>query len=39
MMYFVFAVVFFRWIFEAARSRGLLVQLEGCAETLTGRLG
>jgi hypothetical protein len=27
-MYFIFAIVFFRWIFEAARSRGLLVKLE-----------
>jgi ABC-2 type transport system permease protein len=26
--YFVFAIVFFRWIFESARSRGLLVKLE-----------
>jgi ABC-2 type transport system permease protein len=27
-MYFIFAIVFFRWIFESARSRGLLVKLE-----------
>jgi ABC-2 type transport system permease protein len=27
-MYFVFSIVFFRWIFESARSRGLLVKLE-----------
>jgi len=27
-IYFVFAIVFFRWIFESARSRGLLVKLE-----------
>ena len=27
-MYFVFAIFFFRWIFESARSRGLLVKLE-----------
>lgn len=26
--YFIFAIVFFRWIFESARSRGLLVKLE-----------
>ncbi len=26
--YFVFALIFFRWIFESARSRGLLVKLE-----------
>jgi ABC-2 type transport system permease protein len=28
MVYFVFAVVFFRWMFESARSRGLLVKME-----------
>jgi hypothetical protein len=27
-MYFIFAIFFFRWIFESARSRGLLVKLE-----------
>ena len=27
-IYFIFAVVFFRWMFEAARSRGLLVKME-----------
>ena len=27
-IYFIFAIVFFRWMFEAARSRGLLVKLE-----------
>ena len=27
-LYFVVAIVFFRWIFESARSRGLLVKLE-----------
>jgi ABC-2 type transport system permease protein len=26
--YFIFSIVFFRWIFEAARARGLLVKLE-----------
>jgi len=26
--YFIFVIVFFRWIFESARSRGLLVKLE-----------
>ncbi len=26
--YFIFAIAFFRWIFESARSRGLLVKLE-----------
>jgi ABC-2 type transport system permease protein len=28
MIYFVLAIVFFRWMFEAARSRGLLVKME-----------
>jgi len=27
-VYFVFAIVFFRWMFESARSRGLLVKME-----------
>ena len=27
-VYFIFAIVFFRWMFEAARSRGLLVKME-----------
>jgi hypothetical protein len=27
-IYFVFAIFFFRWMFEAARSRGLLVKME-----------
>jgi hypothetical protein len=27
-MYFILAVGFFRWMFEAARSRGLLVKME-----------
>jgi ABC-2 type transport system permease protein len=27
-IYFIFAIVFFRWMFEAARSRGLLVKME-----------
>jgi hypothetical protein len=28
LIYLVFAIVFFRWMFEAARSRGLLVKME-----------
>jgi len=28
MIYLVFAIVFFRWMFESARSRGLLVKME-----------
>jgi hypothetical protein len=28
LIYFVFAIVFFRWMFESARSRGLLVKME-----------
>lgn len=28
LVYFAFAVVFFRWMFEAARARGLLVKME-----------
>jgi ABC-2 type transport system permease protein len=28
MIYFVFAIAFFRWMFESARSRGLLVKME-----------
>jgi ABC-2 type transport system permease protein len=28
LMYFIFAIVFFRWMFESARSRGLLVKME-----------
>jgi len=27
-VYFIFAIIFFRWMFEAARSRGLLVKME-----------
>ncbi len=27
-IYFIFAIVFFRWMFEAAKSRGLLVKME-----------
>jgi ABC-2 type transport system permease protein len=27
-VYFIFAVLFFRWMFESARSRGLLVKME-----------
>ena len=27
-IYFIFAIVFFRWMFESARSRGLLVKME-----------
>jgi ABC-2 type transport system permease protein len=27
-IYFIFALVFFRWMFESARSRGLLVKME-----------
>jgi ABC-2 type transport system permease protein len=27
-IYFIFAIFFFRWMFEAARSRGLLVKME-----------
>jgi hypothetical protein len=27
-VYFIFAVMFFRWMFESARSRGLLVKME-----------
>lgn len=27
-VYFIFAIVFFRWMFESARSRGLLVKME-----------
>src|SRR5271156_5850394 len=29
LIYFTFAIVFFRWMLEAARSRGLLVKMEG----------
>jgi len=28
MIYFMFAIVFFRWMFESARARGLLVKME-----------
>src|SRR5579863_10042046 len=28
LLYFIFAIFFFRWMFEAARSRGLLVKME-----------
>jgi len=28
MIYFVLALAFFRWMFESARSRGLLVKME-----------
>jgi ABC-2 type transport system permease protein len=28
MIYLIFAIVFFRWMFESARSRGLLVKME-----------
>jgi ABC-2 type transport system permease protein len=28
LIYFIFAIFFFRWMFEAARSRGLLVKME-----------